>query len=58
MWIQEFKDLSVVTLTKAPAETLWTAEKTDSEGNVLNLKFNGIELFAKVTSSTSGQIVR
>lgn len=56
MWIEAFK--RTFTLTKLDGEMLWTAEKSDALGNVLNLKFNGLELFVKVTTATEGQVIR
>ena len=56
MWVNAFKKTYV--LTKTSLETLWTAEDTDAEGNSLNIKFNGMTLFVKVTSGTDGTIIR
>ena len=56
MWVSAFK--KTYTLTKSVSETLWTAEDVDLEGNTLNIKFNGMTLFVKVTSGTDGTIVR
>jgi len=55
MWINAFKKTYV--LTKTDLKTLWTAEDADDEGNTLNIKFNGMTLFVKVTSGIDGAIV-